>query len=597
VECIPLLLASNAACAAGLAVVVAALVVIVRRPAFANRAWLVVLLKLVAPPLVAVPVVWHTAAHEAANVPQTEEYSPAIVAPPIELPDVEAIEPDPATAALPDAAAVVVVPPEPPADAPNDAAEAVPVRRWLGFAWLAGALGYWSLVAVRVVRFRRVLRDAEPVPGDVLPAMLAAQVGLRRWPAVAFVPWDVSPMVWAVFGRPRVLLPRRLWAALSPEQREAVLAHELAHLARGDHWVRRLELLVLGAYWWFPVAWLAVRELRRAEEACCDAWAVCAAPGRAGAYAEALVEAVAFVSRPGRVPLASGGAARLSQLKRRLTMILRNPPSPRLRWPAALAVAALAVAALPWSPTLADDKPRVADEPRDPPRRPPDPRPGRVAIWEVASPPNRENANQLKDELELLVAQRETKQAMVRVAEADLKIATIKLSNTARLAQQNVVSQQEVNLVRNAAASAEAQLAVRKGELKEQDVKIAQAKRRLEHATAARLAPPTETRQLRPDLPSVGRRKGGRNSVPSVGGPQPRPSESLGDELKRLQAGLATITAHQAQLKEQFQQVKAHMEHLKVAEVALSEQATKLRAAQQKVIDALKAKEPDSRKP
>jgi hypothetical protein len=44
VERIPLLLASSAVCAAGLAVVVALLAALARRPAFANRAWLVVLL-------------------------------------------------------------------------------------------------------------------------------------------------------------------------------------------------------------------------------------------------------------------------------------------------------------------------------------------------------------------------------------------------------------------------------------------------------------------------------------------------------------------------------------------------------------------------
>jgi beta-lactamase regulating signal transducer with metallopeptidase domain len=584
VERIPLLLAANAVCAVGLAIVVAALVVVVRRPAFANRAWLIVLLKLIAPPLVAVPVVWHAAERESVNVVVPTESPPEIVAAPIEMPDVDPLEPLPPLEA-PAPLALPIVELEPPADVAEEPAPA-PVRRWLGFAWLVGALGYWSLIAVRVGRFRRLLRGAEPVPEEVLAVArpLAARIGLRRLPAVAFVPLDVSPMVWAVFGRPRVLLPRRLWNALSPEQRETVLAHELAHLARGDHWLRRLELLVLGVYWWFPVAWLAVRELRRAEEACCDAWAVRAVPGRASAYAEALVQAVAFVSRPGRVPLASGGAARLTQLKRRLTMILRNPPSPRLRWPAGLALAALAVAVLPWSPTLADDKPRppvAASEPRDPltrpdpPPRSTKPRPARrpVRVVEVDRPFTIYDANasadQLKDELELLVAQRETKQAMVRVAEADLKIATGQLDNTARLAKQNVVSQQEVNQVRNAAASAEAQLAVRKAELNEHDVKIAQAKRRLERATVARPAPPMDTRQLRPD--------------------QPGHSDQHATEA-------AVIAQMQARLKVQLQQIQTQLEQLKVDEARLKAQAAELQATQQR-LDVLKAKKPKPRTP
>ena len=58
------------------------------------------------------------------------------------------------------------------------------------------------------------------------------------------------------------------------EQRDAVLIHELAHLKRRDHWVRRLEAVVLGLDWWNPVAWWARREIEKAEEECCNAWIV-----------------------------------------------------------------------------------------------------------------------------------------------------------------------------------------------------------------------------------------------------------------------------------------------------------------------------------
>ena len=31
---------------------------------------------------------------------------------------------------------------------------------------LTGAIAWWTLAAVRIVRFQRVLRDVEPMPGD-----------------------------------------------------------------------------------------------------------------------------------------------------------------------------------------------------------------------------------------------------------------------------------------------------------------------------------------------------------------------------------------------------------------------------------------------
>ena len=68
-----------------------------------------------------------------------------------------------------------------------------------------------------------------------------------------------------------------------------MLAHELAHLKRRDHWVRWFEAVVLGFYWWDPIAWWARREMERTEEEACDAWVVSLLPAAGGAYAEALV--------------------------------------------------------------------------------------------------------------------------------------------------------------------------------------------------------------------------------------------------------------------------------------------------------------------
>ena len=79
-------------------------------------------------------------------------------------------------------------------------------------------------------------------------------------------------MLWAIGGRPRLLVPSELWSATSLDERTSLLLHELAHLKRRDHWVRWLELIVGGLYWWHPAVWWGRRLLREAEEQCCDAW-------------------------------------------------------------------------------------------------------------------------------------------------------------------------------------------------------------------------------------------------------------------------------------------------------------------------------------
>ena len=73
-------------------------------------------------------------------------------------------------------------------------------------------------------------------------------------------------MLWAIATTARLLIPEPLLGRLSEQQWDTLLAHELAHLRRRDHWVRRFELFVVGLYWWHPVVWWARRELQEAEE-------------------------------------------------------------------------------------------------------------------------------------------------------------------------------------------------------------------------------------------------------------------------------------------------------------------------------------------
>jgi hypothetical protein len=216
-------------------------------------------------------------------------------------------------------------------------------------------------VAYHVARFRRVLRRARLAPGPLQEEAeeLALRLGLRRCPDVWLVPGAVSPMVWGLGRRPCLLFPAGLLDLLDGDGRAALLAHELAHLRRRDHWLRLLELAATGLYWWNPVLWWARRELHEAEEQCCDAWAVWALGGDGRPYALALLQAVAFVSQA-RLPLpagASGGVGQVSHLKRRLAMVMQGKTSRSLSW-AGLGVAlGLGLLLLPLFPAVGQQPP------------------------------------------------------------------------------------------------------------------------------------------------------------------------------------------------------------------------------------------------
>lgn len=74
-----------------------------------------------------------------------------------------------------------------------------------------------------------------------------------------------SPFILGIF-RPKIFLPSELSAA----QREAVLAHERAHLARRDQVWKPLGFLLLSVHWFNPLLWLAYILLCRDIELACD---------------------------------------------------------------------------------------------------------------------------------------------------------------------------------------------------------------------------------------------------------------------------------------------------------------------------------------
>jgi RND family efflux transporter MFP subunit len=224
----------------------------------------------------------------------------------------------------------------------------------LALVWLLGAVVSWSVVGLNSARFRRIIRSARPAPAELQERIgrVAERLGLRNIPVACLLPVRISPMVWVPLAGPRhLVLPEELWGLFDATQQDAILAHELAHLKRRDYWVRRLEALACGLYWWDPVAWWARREVERAEERCCDAWVLWALPTAAGAYAEALVMTAAYLSglrQP--LPFGASGLGRLGSLKGRLQMILSDPTTVSIKRTAPWALLALGALSLPFLP-------------------------------------------------------------------------------------------------------------------------------------------------------------------------------------------------------------------------------------------------------
>ncbi len=215
---------------------------------------------------------------------------------------------------------------------------------------------------VRIARFRRCLHAVALSPHEVqLEAdRVARRLNLARTPKVRFVEASIGPMVWAGSLTPIVVVPRPLWTTLAADERETLLAHEFAHIARRDHIVRRFEAVVLALFWWLPTAWYAVRRREAAAESCCDALVLAAYPDRPHEYAQALFHAVSLFSTGRPLPLASG-LGRITELKERLAMIAHDKVPTRPNWLLRSGLAICAAGALLLSARFVQAVPK--DEP------------------------------------------------------------------------------------------------------------------------------------------------------------------------------------------------------------------------------------------
>ena len=222
---------------------------------------------------------------------------------------------------------------------------AATVARWLGIVWAAGAGASLFVLLAGLSRLAWLASRAERVtegPWARIASEISRAAGLRR-PPVLLRSWDAALLATWGFAGAKVMLPSDVsnW----PEDRiRIVLAHELAHVRRGDWLVQMAAEVVRSLYWFNPLVWVACRRLRLESEQACDD-AVLKTGVEGSTYATELVDlAKAFKSQQ-EMFLPAAAIARSSSLERRVRAMLnvrlnREPITRR----ASVAAAALFVA-------------------------------------------------------------------------------------------------------------------------------------------------------------------------------------------------------------------------------------------------------------
>ena len=134
---------------------------------------------------------------------------------------------------------------------PAPGASANPLQIWISVmaaVWLAGAAALLLYSAISYWRLRRRVREAVILRDNIYQSENAG-----------------SPFVLGII-QPKIYLPY----SVDSGALAYVIAHEQAHIRRGDHWWKPLAFLLLTVHWFNPLLWLGYILLCRDIELACD---------------------------------------------------------------------------------------------------------------------------------------------------------------------------------------------------------------------------------------------------------------------------------------------------------------------------------------
>ena len=191
-----------------------------------------------------------------------------------------------------------------------------PAIPWIGFMWCCGflAVSFWNLGGLVVLyRLKTAATSSVDRVLDSTLARLLIRMQVGRRIRLLQSACAESPFVIGVL-RPVIVFPTSLLTQLSPEQIEAILIHELAHIRRHDYLVNLFQVVIDTILFYHPATWWISTRIRSERENCCDDIVIKTTAER-DIYIAAL--AVIAESRTSLAP-AAAGAPLLHRIRRLL---------------------------------------------------------------------------------------------------------------------------------------------------------------------------------------------------------------------------------------------------------------------------------------
>ena len=186
--------------------------------------------------------------------------------------------------------------------------------------WAAGAAFFVLRSLLHWYRIRTIARDAVPMSAgrevEILRT-LERDMGFTTTLPLRCTESFLEPGIFGIV-RPVLLWPRAISERLTDEQLQAVLAHELCHLRRGDNLAALFHLVVQTVFWFHPLVWWIGAQLITERERACDEEVIRRGSERE-AYAESILKTCQFFVES---PLTCVSGVTGSDLKQRIEEIM-----------------------------------------------------------------------------------------------------------------------------------------------------------------------------------------------------------------------------------------------------------------------------------
>jgi TonB family protein len=217
----------------------------------------------------------------------------------------------------------------------------------LAIVWFAGFIVLMALWVRKRRNFALAMRAGVFVSkgreGEAL-SNVQSWLFIKREVRLIVSPKISEPGVWGIVT-PIIVLPETMADHLSDAELDAVIMHEMVHIARWDNLASNAQMFLCCLFWFHPLVWFIDKQLLNEREIACDEKVV-ELGGAHGIYAASLLKVLKFCLG---LRVAGVSAAGGSNLKRRIEKIMSNETNTKMALSHRVLIIAVASAVIIFS--------------------------------------------------------------------------------------------------------------------------------------------------------------------------------------------------------------------------------------------------------